>query len=154
MPIVRLETYIKAPKTIVFDLARSIDLHQISTAHTNERAIAGRTSGLIELGETVTWEAKHFGIVQQLSSKITAMDVPDYFVDEMISGAFKSIRHEHIFEEQNGGTLMTDIFNYASPLGILGKLADVLFLKRYLTRLLVQRNQVIKEHAEKSVAIL
>ncbi|MDR6781877.1 ligand-binding SRPBCC domain-containing protein [Pedobacter africanus] len=154
MPIVKLETDIKAPKAIVFDFARSIDLHQISTAHTNERAIAGRTSGLIELGETVTWEAKHFGVVQQLSSKITAMDVPDYFVDEMISGAFKSIRHEHIFEEKNGGTLMTDIFNYASPLGVLGKLADVLFLKRYLTRLLIQRNQVIKEHAEKSETIL
>lgn len=151
MPIVRLETYIKAPKTVVFDFARSIDLHQISTAHTNEKAIAGRTSGLIELGETVTWKAKHFGVVQQLSSKITAMDIPDYFVDEMISGAFKSIRHEHIFEERGAGTLMTDIFAYSSPLGILGKLADALFLKRYLTKLLIRRNHVIKEYAEGKV---
>ena len=148
MPIVKLETYIKAPKTFVFDFARSIDLHQISTAHTNERAIAGRTSGLIELGETVTWEARHFGVVQQLSSKITAMDIPDYFVDEMVSGAFKSIKHEHIFEERGGETLMTDVFIYRSPLGILGKLADVLFLKRYLTKLLIRRNSVIKEYAE------
>jgi ligand-binding SRPBCC domain-containing protein len=151
MPVIRLETFINADRQIVFDLARSIDLHQISTAHTNERAVAGRTSGLIELNESVTWEARHFGIVQRLSSKITAMKHPEYFVDEMISGAFKSIRHEHIFEEKSNGTLMIDVFEYASPLGFLGNLADYLFLKKYLTNLLVTRNQVIKENAEQQV---
>ena len=76
------------------------------------------------------------------------MNVPDYFVDEMVSGAFKSIRHEHIFEDREGQTIMIDVFNYVSPLGILGKLADVLFLKRYLRNLLVQRNNVIEEYVE------
>jgi ligand-binding SRPBCC domain-containing protein len=148
MPVIRLETFIKADQKIVFDLARSIDLHQISTAHTNERAISGKTSGLIELNESVTWEAKHFGVVQRLSSKITAMKSPDYFVDEMVFGAFKSFKHQHIFEAKGGGTIMTDVFDYVSPYGILGKLADWLFLKRYMTDLLVNRNNVIKEHAE------
>ncbi len=152
MPIIRLETFINADQQTVFDLARSIDLHQISTAHTNERAVAGKTAGLIELNESVTWEARHFGIVQRLTSKITAMTNPDYFVDEMVSGAFKSIKHEHIFETKGEGTLMTDIFKYASPLGILGRLADVLFLKLYLRKLLVTRNNVIKEYAEKAVS--
>ena len=148
MPVIKLETIINADQQTVFDLARSIDLHQVSTAHTNERAIAGRTSGLIELNETVTWEAKHFGVVQQLTSRITAMEHPQYFVDEMVSGAFKSIKHEHIFEKRGDTTLMKDVFLYASPLGILGRLADWLFLKSYLRKLLVKRNQVIKEHAE------
>lgn len=148
MPVIRLETFIKADQKIVFDLARSIDLHQISTAHTHERAIAGKTSGLIELGESVTWEAKHFGIVQQLTSKITEMQSPDYFADEMVSGAFKSFKHQHIFEAKGGETIMTDVFDYISPYGILGKVADWLFLKRYMTDLLVQRNHIIKEHAE------
>lgn len=149
MPIIRIETFINADQVRVFDLARNIDLHQISTAHTNERAIAGKTSGLIELNESVTWEAKHFGIVQRLSSKITEMKSPDYFVDEMVFGAFKSFRHEHLFETKGTGTLMTDVFNYVSPFGMLGKLANVLFLNRYVTNLLVQRNQILKEHAEK-----
>ena len=148
MPIIRIETFINADQTRVFDLARNIDLHQISTAHTNERAIAGKTSGLIELNESVTWEAKHFGIVQRLSSKITEMKSPDYFVDEMVFGAFKSFRHEHIFETKGTGTLMTDVFNYVSPLGVLGKLANVLFLNKYVTNLLVHRNKILKEHAE------
>lgn len=76
------------------------------------------------------------------------MKYPDYFVDEMVFGAFKSFKHQHIFEAKGGETIMTDVFDYVSPCGILGKLADWLFLKRYMTDLLGQRNHVIKEHAE------
>ena len=65
----------------VFDLSRSIDLHVQSTGNTGEKAIAGCTSGLIELGESVTWEATHFGIRQRLTSKITAFERPRFFVD-------------------------------------------------------------------------
>lgn len=137
MPVIRLETFIKANRSTVFDLARSIDLHQISTAHTNERAVAGKTSGLIDLNESVTWEAKHFGIVQRLTSKITAMEHPDYFVDEMVSGAFKSFKHEHLFEQKAEGTLMVDVFNYVSAMRILGQVADLLFLKKYMINLLL-----------------
>lgn len=149
MPQIRLETYIAADQQTVFDLSRSIDLHQISTAHTNEKAVAGKTSGLIELEEWVTWEARHFGVVQQLTSKITEMKHPEYFVDEMVSGAFKSIRHEHLFSQDERGTLMVDLFNYVSPLGPLGKLADWLFLTKYLKNLLIKRNEVIKRYAER-----
>lgn len=148
MPRIHLETYINADMQTVFDLARSIDLHQVSTKHTNEKAIAGRTSGLIELNETVTWQARHFGVTQKLTSKITEFKKPYLFVDEMLSGAFKSIRHEHWFEERDNGTLMIDKFEYQSPLGILGRLADSLFLSRYLRELLIKRNAVIKSHAE------
>lgn len=148
MPIIYLETQIRAPKAIVFDLSRSIDLHKVSTKHTKEEAIAGKTSGLIEMNEFVTWRAKHFGVFQNLTSKITAFDWPNTFTDEMQKGAFKSFSHEHLFTESNGMTLMTDIFEYQSPFGLLGKLADLLFLKKYMTKLLENRNQVVKEFAE------
>lgn len=148
MPRIELKTEIKAPKEIVFDLSRSIDLHKISTEHTHETAIAGKTSGLIEVYESVTWRARHFGIYQNLTSKITEFERPNYFVDEMQKGAFSEFKHEHIFEEFNGGTLMVDIFDYKSPLGVLGKLADLLFLKNYMINLLIERNRVVKEFAE------
>lgn len=148
MPLIELQTEIKASKKIVFDLSRSIDLHTISTKHTNERAVAGKMNGLLELNESVTWKARHFGLYQKLSSKITEFEYPNYFVDEMVSGAFKRFRHEHYFREQNGLTLMTDLFDYKAPLGPLGKLADYLFLKRYMTDLLSLRNLTIKEFAE------
>ena len=100
------------------------------------------------MNESVTWRAKHFGIYQKLTSKITEFDRPNYFVDEMQKGAFKEFKHEHHFVEFNGGTLMTDIFNYKSPFGIFGKLADKLFLEKYMTELLVERNRIVKEFSE------
>ncbi|MEM1325773.1 MAG: SRPBCC family protein [Bacteroidota bacterium] len=148
MPIIRLETYIEGSIEVVFDLSRSIDLHKYSAQATNEEAIAGVTSGLIGLGESVTWRAKHFGIYQRLTSKITAFQRPDYFVDEMEKGVFKSFKHEHIFEEQEGQTLMIDVFHYISPLGFLGRMADKLFLENYMKAFLEKRNEVIKEVAE------
>lgn len=148
MPKIELQTKINAKKEIVFDLSRSIDLHKISTEHTKEKAISGKTSGLIGLNESVTWRAKHFGIYQNLTSKITEFDRPDFFVDEMTEGAFKSLRHEHIFKDTGNGTLMIDYFDYMPPLGFLGILADKLFLKSYMVNLLEKRNKTIKEFAE------
>lgn len=153
MPVIHLETFIHAETDVVFDLSRSIDLHQVSTAHTEEKVVGGRLSGLMELGESVTWRARHFGMVQQLTSKITALEKPGYFVDEMVQGAFKSFKHEHLFVSRDQGTVMTDIFTYRSPFGILGKVADVLFLKKYMERFLIQRNMVIKEYAESSAEV-
>ena len=151
MPIIKIETKINASIDIVFDLSRSIDLHIQSTKQTNETAIAGVTSGLIGLNETVTWRAKHFGIYQQFTSKITAFESPKYFVDEMIDGIFKQFKHEHIFTEENDYTLVVDILHYKSPLGLLGKIADMLFLKSYLTQFIIKRNQSLKKHAESSL---
>lgn len=148
MPRIKLQIEISADRTIVFDLSRSIDLHKVSTQQTNEEAIAGKTSGLIGMNESVTWKAKHFGVYQKLTSKITEFDYPKYFVDEMVKGAFKEFKHEHHFAELNGGTLMTDVFNYTSPLGVLGRIADQLFLKSYMTELLTKRNRIVKEFAE------
>ena len=148
MPRIEIRTEIKADKKLVFDLSRSIDLHKISTQHTNEEAIAGKTSGLIGLNEYVTWKARHFGITQKLTSKITEYKYPEYFSDEMIKGAFESFKHQHKFSDLKNGTLMLDIFDYKSPFGILGKLADRIFLKNYMIELLETRNTMIKEFAE------
>jgi len=148
MPTIRIETTIKAERNIVFDLSCSIDLHKISTQQTNEEAIAGVTAGLIGKNEWVTWRAKHFGITQELTARITEFKKPAYFVDEMEKGIFKYFRHEHIFEEKGEQTLMIDVFDYESPFGIIGKIADHLFLKEYMRSFLEKRNEKIKEFAE------
>ena len=148
MPKIVLITKIKAPQKLVFDLSRSIDLHLISTEKTNEKAIAGRTEGLIELGETVTWRAKHLGVYQNFTSKVTGCIEADYFADEMVLGAFKSFKHEHFFSYENGETILKDVMEYRSPLGILGKLVDFLFLEKYMINFLMLRNDTIKKFAE------
>lgn len=149
MPIISLETTIHAPLPIVFNLARSIDLHMHSLAHTNEKAIKGRTTGLVQTGDTVTWQAKHLGITQQLTSHITEVIPYSYFIDVQVQGAFKNFTHEHHFKTvEYGCVLMQDVFNYTSPLGVLGRLVDKLFLEKYMTSLLTLRNQHLKTIAE------
>ncbi|AZA90200.1 Uncharacterized conserved protein [Chryseobacterium nakagawai] len=148
MSRIYLETLIDADIETVFDLARNIDLHQESTSRTYEKAIAGRTSGLIEENETVTWRAKHLGIYQTLTTKIISMEKPNQFTDKMQKGAFKSLHHQHIFKTVDGKTRMTDIFDFESPLGIIGKMFNKLFLKNYLKKFLLERNQLIKITAE------
>lgn len=148
MPTIQLHTEINAPIKRCFDLARSIDLHLISTKHTGETAIAGKTSGLIELNETVTWRAKHFFVWQTLTSKLVELNSPNFFADEMVKGAFKSFRHEHYFFTVNGKTIMKDVFMFKSPFGVLGMLFNLISLTGYMKSLLEQRNMVIKQVAE------
>lgn len=150
MPVIKLETFIRAPVELCFDLARDVEVHMASTAETGERAIAGRTSGMMNLDDCVTWEAKHLGVRQHLTSKITAMQRPHMFVDEMQRGAFKSLRHLHLFKPQEDGTLMIDEMAYAAPFGIIGRVVDSLFLEEYMRRLLIKHNEYIKRVAEET----
>ncbi|MBJ2126547.1 SRPBCC family protein [Flavobacterium sp. IB48] len=151
MTTINLISKINASKQIVFDVSRNIDIHQQSASPSKEKAIAGITSGLINLNETVTWCGKHFGFYITHKSRITAMNFYDYFVDEMEKGKFKFFKHEHFFEEENGFTIMKDKLQYETPFGIFGKLFDVLLLKKHLTNFLLERNKILKAVSEKYV---
>lgn len=148
MAHIHLTSFIAAPPVRVFDLSRSINLHKISTADTNEKAILGVTNGLISKNETVTWEARHLYKTRRFTSSITEMQSPDFFIDEMLKGDFKSFHHEHHFKAAENGTIMIDLIRFETPYGIIGKLANALFLKTYIEKLLIKRNAVIKEYAE------
>ncbi|MBD3676085.1 MAG: SRPBCC family protein [Planctomycetaceae bacterium] len=148
MAFIRIVTRIAASTEECFDLARDIDFHAQSLEHTGERAVAGCTTGLIEFGESVTWEARHLGVRQQLTSQLTEVDRPHHFRDEMTSGAFRSFMHDHWFESHDGETTMVDEIVFHSPLGPLGWLVDKLFMTGYLKRLIEERCQAIKAEAE------
>lgn len=148
MPTIHQKLLIQAPPARVFDLARSVDLHIESAGGTQERAVGEVTSGLLKLGDEVTWSGRHFGIRQRLTSRITAFDRPHHFRDSMIRGAFSRFDHDHWFEEAPEGCRMRDRFNFDSPWGILGRLANRLFLTRYLEGFLCRRGEVIKQVAE------
>ena len=148
MTQIKITTTINAPIKIVFDNSRNIDIHQYSASKTNEKAIAGRTSGLINKGETVTWKGKHFGFYIQHESIISEMDFPNYFVDEQLKGHFKSFKHKHIFKQKANETIMTDILEYETPFGFVGKLFDKLILENHLTKFIIHRNIILKELSE------
>ena len=144
-------TAITAPIERCFDLARSVEVHLAGNEHCGEMAVAlaGVTSGLIDLGQRVTWRAKHFGVWQNLTSEITAMSPPGYFQDTMIQGAFRFMKHDHYFRVlPSGETEMRDVFCFAAPMLILGRLAEIILLRRYMRDLLRERNSAIKRIAD------
>ncbi|GAB4016112.1 SRPBCC family protein [Spirosoma koreense] len=148
MPVLFLETPIYAKPEVCYKLSLSVDLHQLSTQKTGEHIVGGVRQGIMKLGDTVTWKAKHFGIWQTLTTKITAEKRFDYFMDEMLQGTFQSLKHEHYFSETTYGTLMKDIFSFESPMGLLGMAFNFLVLERYMKNFLIERNQTIKKIAE------
>lgn len=147
MPVIQLVNTVRAPIEVCFDLSRSIDFHVESMRHTGETAVRGKTTGLIGLGEEVTWRARHL-ISQELTARITLYDRPRHFRDSMVAGAFKRFDHDHYFVAEGENTVVTDIFDFESPMGRLGRIADELFLRKYMKQLLEARNAVLKSTAE------
>ena len=151
MIVIEQSLRIKAPIQRCFDLSRSIEVHLLGTERTGEQAVGGVTTGLIGPDEWVRWRAKHLGVRQHLTSRITAFESPSYFQDTMLKGTFKFMQHDHFFEAMSDNeTEMRDCFRFAAPLPVLGPLVERLFLKRYMERFLSHRNEIVKQVAESS----
>ena len=149
MATILLTTLIHAPPERCFDLARSVDLHVISTRQTGERAVGSVTSGLLGPGQEVTWSARHFGVRQTLTSRITALSTARATSatrwSTARSGASITITSSRrAARTRRCGTCSTSSLR----LGPLGRLVDTLVLERYLRRLLERRNEEIKRVAE------
>ncbi len=152
MPEILIETQIHAPAERCFDLMRDIRIHTETTMETDERAVAGVTEGMIGLGQTVTFEGRHFGFKQRLTVRVTEFERPTLFVDEMTEGNFRSFKHIHEFVTVRSGTLMRDRLIWTSPFGVVGRIVDELLLKRHLRDLVSKRNLRLKELAEQRPA--
>ncbi|PAE37958.1 SRPBCC family protein [Bacillus sp. 7884-1] len=148
MPVIEHKQFIKAPLEVCFNLARDVNVHTQTTLKTKERAVGGVTKGLLEEGDSVTWEAVHFGIKQRLTSRVIFMEKPHSFVDVMVKGAFKSFIHIHQFVNEEEGTTMIDHFQYKSRFGPIGVLIDKLFLEKYMKRFIAMRATELKKIAE------
>jgi ligand-binding SRPBCC domain-containing protein len=144
-----IETKIRAPIELCFDLARDINAHRESAAFSSERVIPpGRTEGLLELGDLVAFEGRHFGIKQRFVARITGFDRPHRFDDEMVEGSFKWLRHCHEFSFSNGVTSVRDTLEWQPPLGLIGRVADVIFLRRHMHWFVSTKQNALKVLAE------
>ncbi|MGA7617150.1 MAG: SRPBCC family protein [Thermoanaerobaculia bacterium] len=152
MTRLQIETQIKAPIELCFDLARDVEAHTESAAFSSERLVEpGRLQGLLEEGDLIAFEGVHFGFRQRFVARIVEMRRPVVFVDEMVHGAFRTMRHIHAFERSGEGTLMRDTLEWEAPLGFLGRLADHLFLRRHLESFVRRKQDALRRLAEKEV---
>jgi len=148
MSFIHLTTFIAAPQERIFDLSRSVDLHKQSMRKYEEKIVKGTMTGLMDLNDEVTWKAKHLFKERVLRVKLTELKRPDYFADEQADGEFTMMKHEHYFKPIENGTIMIDQFHYEIKHGFFGKVVNKFYLENYITRLLKERNEVIKKAAE------
>ena len=148
-----VQTHIAAPPEVCFDLARDVDFHARSLAHTGERVTHRPEHSLLELGDEVEFEGRHLGVRQRLRARIVSFEKPHQFRDVMVRGAFRSFAHDHIFEPSAGGTLMRDRLQFAAPLWPLGLAVERAVLRPYLARLIAARGREIKNAAEQASSV-
>jgi len=150
-----IETKIRAPIEVCFDLARDVNAHRESAAFSSEQVVPpGRLDGLLELGDLVAFEGRHFGVRQRFVARITALDRPHRFDDEMVHGSFKWLRHRHEFDFAGGITTMRDTLEWEPPLGLIGRLADHLFLRRHMQWFVATKQSGLKRMAEAQAGTL
>src|SRR5687767_14712261 len=114
MPTIELATSVAAPRDRCYDLARSVELHLRSAVSTDEEVIGGKQSGLLALGDEVTWRATHLGRRRELTVRISAFERPFHFRDSQVRGDFAWFDHDHWFDERpDGTTVMRERFSFA-----------------------------------------
>lgn len=145
-----VETVIHAPVERCFDMARDVAAHVESAAFSGEKLVPpGKLEGTLGLGDLVAFEGRHFGLRQRFVARITEVTPPRRFVDEMVSGAFRWLRHEHEFVMHAEGTLMRDVLEWESPLGFIGRIADALFVRRHMEWFVRTKQENLKRIIER-----
>lgn len=148
MTVVCVTTAINAPIERCFDLSLSIELELEAAKRYRIRAIGGRTSGQIGLGETVRWQTYQFGIAVTHESEISRLQRPAFFQDRMVEGIFQIFEHDHVFRSVGRTTEMRDVLRFSMPGWLVGFMAEKLVVERRLRRLITERNSLIKQRAE------
>jgi ligand-binding SRPBCC domain-containing protein len=89
----------------------------------------------MKAGALIDYTIKVIGMPVRWTTLITAYDPTNMFVDQQLKGPYSFWHHTHTFSQTPDGTLITDEVRYVLPLGILGRLAHFLFVRRQLIRI-------------------
>jgi ligand-binding SRPBCC domain-containing protein len=112
------------------------------------KAVSGKTSGLVVMGDQLVWRGWKFGLPQMHETLITAYDRPAFFQDTMGRGRFAAFQHDHHFDVVDGKTLMRDEVRFSLPLGPAGWAVGRVIMVPHVASLLKRRFAMLKRIAE------
>ena len=99
----------------------------------------------MKTGQVIDYLIRLKGIKICWSSIISSYDPPHSFVDEQIQGPFTNWVHSHNFKEKNGGTIIIDHVKYSIPFGLIGRIANNIFVEKDLVDIFDYREKTIME---------
>ncbi len=118
------------------------NLQTITPSKLGFKIISDHHGATMYEGQIIEYTVKPvLGIPLYWMTEITHIKEKEYFIDEQRFGPYTLWHHQHHFKEHNGGVLMTDIVHYKLPLGVLGRLAHQLFVKKQLQDIFKFRRQ-------------
>jgi ligand-binding SRPBCC domain-containing protein len=94
-------------------------------------------------GTVLDYKIRLLGIPVRWTTLISEYDPPHRFSDVAIRGPYSFWFHKHTFEEEKGGTVMTDEVRYSLPLGFMGEIAHFLWVRRQLDYIFDYRAKII-----------
>jgi ligand-binding SRPBCC domain-containing protein len=145
MYTVKDSVHIDAPIDRVFLLSTNIELVQQTLGM---RPVAGRVTGLVLAGDTVSWRGWKFGLPTRHTSVISRYEAPAFFQDTQLRGRFARFQHDHHMHWVDGQTLAYDKVRFSLPFGMLGKLVAKRVMVPHIARLLAARFALLKRVAE------
>ncbi|MCB0700889.1 MAG: SRPBCC family protein [Chitinophagales bacterium] len=139
------EQYINAPLEDVWKFfSTPNNLQKITPDNMTFTITSPPYDGQVYNGQIITYKvAPILGIPLNWVTEIKDVVPLHLFVDEQKKGPYKIWRHKHIFTKSGNGVLMQDFVEYKPPMGILGDLANMLFIKRQLKEIFDYRKEVV-----------
>lgn len=122
-----------------------LNLSKITPSYMDFRITSDLPEEMYE-GMIITYKVKPLaGIAVNWVTEISHIRKPYFFIDTQLSGPYKLWHHQHIFKEVENGIEMEDIVHYKLPFGILGNIANFLFVRRQLEGIFNYRKKVLSE---------
>lgn len=95
-------------------------------------------------GTVIEYQLSLFGVPFRWKTLIEKYEVNRFFIDVQLAGPYHYWHHRHDFGDVAGGTEIRDTVDYELPLGVLGEIGQIFFVRRQLETIFEFRQKVIR----------
>jgi len=140
---------IKAPVEKVFAFVTDLDNFLRTSPPEMEMKLLSRDEGPARVGQKAKLKAKAGGQVWEAETEVMEHVKNKKHTVRQSGGAMKKFTETNLFEPADGGTRLTGIIEYELPYSLLGKVVDVLKVRKDIKKAQDYSTAKMKELIEK-----